>query len=258
MALTLDLTDNATTPTGFTATVAGSSGPTVSIFYTPADRPWPMDPWILAGTRVGDGAVVVPVDPRYYFVYATIPGLCSPPERVAVTTGLDEDATRMQASICATLNLLALPSRSDYLASPRLTAADPGWTGIGVLDHFREDWMERRYPCFEVSVEGQTEGQEIGSNGTDDIVYPFRVMLYDTGISARRHDHKPWVQWCRAKLSKAFRNRHLASITSSVVVKVEPLSIFVKQPDDGSRPKDLYAGGFTIKCVNRERRGLGA
>lgn len=36
---------------GFTATVSGTNGFPVSVFYTPADRPWPLDPWICKHTH---------------------------------------------------------------------------------------------------------------------------------------------------------------------------------------------------------------
>lgn len=254
--LTLSLADNRTSPTGFTATVAGSLGAAVAVAYTPADRPWPGDDWIAGGTRVGDGILIVAAPPKFYFAYASVPGTASPPGRVAVTTGLDEDATLMGRSIVATLNLMALPNRSTYAGG--LVFGDPGYGVIGAFDHLREDRMSLTYPCFEVTLDGQTEGQEKGSNACDDIVYPFRVMLYDTAVADTRHDHKPWIQYCRAKLSKAFRNQHLAGLRTSIVTKVEPLSIFQRQPTDGSKPANLYAGGFTIKVANREFRGLGA
>ena len=257
MALTLALSDNAN-GTGFTAAVAGSSGATVSVWYTPADRPWPGDAWILAGTRVGDGAFAGAVDPRFYFVYASAGGTCSPPERVAVTTGFDEVATLMQNSIVATIRLLALPSISDYLAAPRRASGGAGFVGIGAQAFVQQDWTERKYPCFSVALDNQTEAQENGSNGADDIVYPFSVMLYDTAVKPTKQDHRAWIQWCRAKVFKAFRNQHLAGVTSSVVTRVEPKQIVQRQFEDGSRPMNLYGGGFVVRCVNRELRGLGA
>lgn len=239
--LTLSLTDHADN-TGFVASVAGSLGATVSVWYTPADRPWPGDAWALAGTRTGDGDLAVAVPNRFYFCYASIVGEATPPERVAATSGLASVAQRVQDAVAALVKLCALDRIGD-----------------NVLTQVLLDVSEYRYPCAAVYLEGLSESEEKSTNGSDDIVYPAAVFLFDSGVKRSRHDHRSWVQKCRQQVFRALRNRHLAGVPESVIVRVRP-GVIAQERYDGANglPWQYYAGGFTVSVVCREPRGLGS
>lgn len=240
MALTLTIQDRQD-GTGFTAEIAGTSGDPVSVFYTLADRPWPLDAWIPGGSRTGDGTIAVTTPPRFYFVYAATPTACTPPERVAVTSADASVADRVQAALVAMLKLCDLPKVGDRVYSQIL--ADP---------------TEYKYPCVAVYLENLTEGEERSTNGTDDIVYPLSVVLLDTGVPATKHDHRGWVQACRQAVSRAVRNRHLAGVPESVIVRVTAGPIAQRWLTLDGFPREAYAGGFQIRVTCREPRGLGA
>lgn len=259
MALAVEFEDLAD-GTGFTANVTGSDGGEVSVFYTPADRPWPGDPWWLGDTRTGDGAVVVAVPPRFYFVYAADAAGPTPPDRLAVTSGRFEPATLIQDAIAAVILTLALPSQSDYQAAR--TPADLDWVGVKVLTQLSEDAAERQYPCVTITAADGVEELGPGTNDQDDVTYRYSVMLFDTIIQDRHRGTRQWVQFCRSKISKAFRFQHTMGITTLVQAKVRYRQVFIRRQENidgtGGGIWAGYAGGLTVECVNREPRGLGA
>lgn len=240
MALTLALADNAD-GTGLLATVAGSLGTPVAVHYTPADRPWPGDAWAIGGTRTGDGTLAVALPPRFYFVYAATSTAVTPPERIAVTSGEESVAERVQAAVVAVLKLADLPR-----------------VGDGVHNQVLLDPTAVKYPCAVVYLENLSEGEERSTNGTDDIVYPMSIILLDTGVSRTRHSHKAWVQACREKISRALRNVHLAGVPESVVTRVMGGPIAQERVGAAGLPVEMYAGGFQVRVTCREPRGLGA
>lgn len=242
MALTVSYSDNSD-GSGFTAAVTGTTGLPASVYYTPADRPWPLDPWVIGGTRTGDGTLTVPVLPRYYFAYAVIPstGEVTPPACVVASDSLASVAERVQDAVVARLKLCNLPRIADR-----------------VFDQVLADPTEFKYPCAAVFLENLSEGEETSTNCTDDIVYPVSVVLLDSGVPATKHDHRPWVQACRQAVGRALRNVHLAGVPESVVVRVQAGMIAQRWMQMEGFPKEAYAGGFTARVTCREPRGLGA
>lgn len=242
MALSLTIQDSASlTTTGFVATVAGSGGAAVALHYTQADRPWPLDPWVAGPTRTGDGAMTVNLPKRFYFVYAATATECTPPERVAVTTGEESVAERVQSAAVALLKICTLPR-----------------IGESVFNQALLDATELRYPCAVVYLEGLAEGEDRSTNGTDDIIYPLHVLLLNTGVSRTKHTHKAWVQDCRERVGRAFRNVHLPGVPESVLVKVTGGPIVQERVTAVGLPMECYAGGFQMRVTCREPRGLGA
>lgn len=242
MSLSLACVDLETTPSGFTATIAGSLGASVSVYYTPADRPWPGDAWILGGTRTGDGDVEVLCDPRHYFAYAATTTAVAQPERFAVTTGEDALATRCRVAVIAILQSLALEEIGDR-----------------VYDHQYPDGTEMEYPCIGVHLYNLSEQQEQGLNAADYISYPCRVIIYDTAIKRTDHTQSAKNDLWRQSIYRAFRDQHLPGVSEVRYVRVEPLLIAnLDQSEIDGRQFDYFAGGFTIRCVAMEPRGIGA
>ena len=242
MALTATYTDNQD-GSGILVTLAGTGGAPVNVYYTPADRPWPLDPWIPGGTRTGDGTVTIAAPPRYYFAYATIPstGETTPPACVVASIDQASVATRAQDAVVAWLKLCNLPRVGDR-----------------VYDQVLADPTEYKYPCVAVFLENLSEGEETSTNATDDIVYPHSVVLLDSGVPATKHAHRAWVQACRQAAGRALRNVHLAGVPESVIVRVQAGLIAQRWMVMEGFPKEAYAGGFTVRVTCREPRGLGA
>ena len=235
MAIRLEATDKATVPTGIDYTVSGSPG-AWSIFGTPADRPWPGDPWIPLESSTGNATGTIAVEKKHWFFIATGGAECTLPERVAVTDGLDPVATRCRSGIIAVIKSLNLEQIGDR-----------------VLGQIFPDDTEFKYPCVSVHVAGLSETEGPGLNMLDDITYPARIMFYDVHAKT---DHRPlpkYERW-RQAVARSFRNQHVPGVTPSIQIKVEPLLIA-----DLELPQyQHYAGGLLLRCSVREPRGIGA
>ena len=236
MPLTLRADDNAD-GTGVTATVAGSGGLAVSLYAARLDALWG-DGFLPAGSRVGDGPAALALRPGLYLLSATAGAACSPPVAANATAGKPSVATRCGQSAVALLKALNLP-------------------GVGgkVLDQIDLDQTEYRYPCCSVTVSGLAEGQEGGTNATDDIVYPLRLTFYDDNPPTR-HSAKPTYEAWREAVYRAFRWQRLPGVPESKFVRVTPVNkADFKTGDTGLTS---FAMAFQLACVCLEPRGWGA
>jgi hypothetical protein len=236
VSLGLALADYDDLPSGVTATLTGTLGASVSVYYTPADRPWPGDDWILGGTRTGNGDIEILLDKRHYFFVAKVAGDCTLPERFAVNDGLDPLATRCRAATIAILKTLALTQIGDE-----------------VNDQIFPDASEFKMPCITVYIEGGAERREDNTNELDAVGYPITVMVFDTH-SKTDHSKAALYEGWREKISRAFRDQHLGGVPESLYTRVEPVNIATAPNDEYSH----YVGGFNIINFVREPRGQGA
>lgn len=236
MPLALTATDHAD-GTGLTAALAGTGGLAAAVYAARMDAMYP-DGFVPRGTRTGDGPVALGLPPGLYFLSAVAGAACTPPVAAAATSGLSSVATRCGQAAVALLKLLALP----------------GIDGR-VYDQIDVDPTDYLYPCVSVTVAGLAEGQETGTNATDDIVYPLRVVFYEEQAPTD-HAPKPLYEAWREAVYRAFRWQRLPGVPESRFTRVQPVNkADLKTPDTGIAS---FAMAFQLACVCQEPRGWGA
>jgi hypothetical protein len=237
MPITITFQDDGNGTTA-TATVAGSVGQPVQVLWSPADKPWPADPWGVAGTRVGDGTVTVTLPPRLYFGAAKSPIDCTTPMPFAIINPADAVATRCRNAVVARIKLLGLNR-----------------IGEKVYSHlYPDDSGVETYPCVVCSSQGLSERMNAaGLNMLDEKGYPVKVGFYETG---RNSDHTvlPELESWREKVARAVMYWQPDSVPESLMTTVEPMVIV----EPGSKEYGLLMGYFVVRVTCREPRGLGA
>ncbi len=244
MTLGLDLTDNATVPTGVVATVTGTSDD-VTLYYTPADRPWPGDDWIFGGAAGGGGSIAVALPKRHYFFWATNGSDSSLPVRLAVTDGLDELASRCRDATIAILKALNLEGIGDRVynqMTPDETNSGIDASSGGI-----------KYPCAIVHVTNVSESQEAGTNELDTIGYPVVVQFFDFQKVTEHEKLLKYERW-RGQTQRAFRDQHLQGVPETVYTRVAMQNIAPVTQEKYEK----YMGGLLITNFVREPRGQGA
>lgn len=231
----LTITDNATTPTGVTATVSGSSGGANSVYVQAVTGQVGSGAWVLGGTRTGDGTVPLSLSRGYYFAYClTAPATLSGLAYVAVTDGADAVPARCFAAVKATLQLLDLP----------FTAR--------VYDHQFDGDLNVTYPCTVLTTEDTRETDEAALNGRDDIGHRVRVLVKDVVAKFDQAKKNTFLAW-RQAVTRAFINQRLPGVIESVRNKVEFGPPIVPA---GGKPQVVLE--LVVNCITREVRGLGA
>lgn len=237
MPLTLTVADRGTTPTGFTATVAGSDGAPVSLWTAPADRPFAGIVWAEVGSRAGDGAAAVDHPKGFVFVLAKTATECSLPEPLAVTDGLDSLPMRLQAAVAARLKLANLPRIGDR-----------------VHEQMMPDATELRYPCAVTHWVRSVTTEEAGLNALDYLVWPVQVDFYDHNPPTAHANRGLFLGWLDAA-GTAFRHQPLPGVDESAWcdVRFGPLADPAAAVEAG-----YYHGSLVVAVTCRQPRGLGA
>jgi hypothetical protein len=238
MAMTLDLTDWNDTPSGVTAAVSGVAG-SWTVYYTPADRPWPGDAWIVGGTGTGAGSVDIELPKRHYF-FAGVPDAGAPtlPERLAVNDGLDALATRSRAATIAALKTLNLENIGDR-----------------VYDQMFPLPQQMKFPCIGVHVADMTEEQAPGTNLLDTIGYPVDISFYAVRPPLFVQGLPMYERW-RQGVYRLFRDQHLQGVPESVYSRVVPQTVASSALIE--QQFDKYVSSMRITNYVREPRGQGA
>lgn len=236
MPITVTISNNAGSPSiGAVATVAGSSGGTVTVFAVQVASQFANQTWASYGSRTGDGTVPLALGAGFWFVYAVEGSTLSAVVYAGVTTGLDAVGTRCRAAVLATIQLLGLPMRA-------------------YLEQFEEEQTNSNTPCIVSDLaDGVKETDDAAMNNRDDIGHPVRVLILDRKGRFDNTDMAKYERW-RQAIWRAFHNQRLAGVIESVICKVEPYAV-------AEHEKGKYQGlrvGLLIRCRTRELRGLGA
>ncbi len=244
---TITVVDNATTPTGATAVIAGSSGAANSVYVRRRDQVWAPGSWTLGGTRTGDGSVSLTLDPGVWWYYLQSGSEApTPPEVVLVTDGLWKPPSRCRAAVLAQVQALALPAVGEpgtpgYLRAPQ-----------GYYEQIVPDERNAAFPAIIATAFGEAERRRPGLNGFDEIGYP--VWLF---VAARvgpvQHAILPAVEAWRYAMDRAFDNQVLPGVPESVGCTVEPKVII----DQKLPLYQFLVTGLVVVCWCRVPRGLG-
>lgn len=244
MALAITWTDSAD-GTGGTVTVAGSDAATVTVYKMAVDATGLTTPtFTSAGTRSGDGTVSVSLSAGYYWIYASGTVSGSPAISNLVYAYATEDTDAL-ISRCVD----ALAAR---LAGLTMTTG----SGVSVPNEriykriVPEPDATVEFPCILLTHEGNRESQDGTTTGKDDIGYPVNVLVCDRHGADFVTKRKTWMKW-RQQVFRALRNQRLAGVTESLIVRMEPLTMF-----DPKLPSYQHVIlGFVARCVCRETRG---
>lgn len=222
-----------------TATISGATAGTTNTVYAQAVEGTGSGSWVSVGSRVGDGQVTVaPGQGYWWFHVISTDGSESTLSNIvyrSLTSG--EDAVLVQSwdAIIARfqqLELSGIPRHRIYKQHQ-----------LQLLDS-----ME--FPCVVVCLEDGTEQEAAGTNETDDIGYPFKVVILD-----REDDYEAWfakrMLW-RQQLMRAVRHQKLTGVTLVHTVRVTPLVILGEKPEDA----DIFWSAFEARPEAREPRGL--
>jgi hypothetical protein len=239
MAATLTLADLAATPTGATATIAGSAGGANAVFVSHGDPAVPgvSAGWVEKGARAGDGDVTLSLRPGVYWAYLSADGGAelTPPVYVRVTDGLGAVASRCLAAVRDRVTALALPCTER------------------VYDQTFTDDPAVLYPLTVVTPAGARQSNEAALNGRDDWGHPVRVLIRDKVFQYDQTARTKFEGWRQAVL-RAFHNQRLPGVPESVVCRVD-LGPLVEPPPGGN---GKLMSELTVRCITREPRGLGA
>lgn len=244
MPTTLTVTDNATVPTGVTATISGSLGASNSIYAQQVTGQTGSGTWSLVGSQTGDGSQTIPLATGYWLLYClSAPATLSGIAYTQVTNGLTSVLDRSVQAVAATLALLNLPSSSPG------TVASPT---SNIIDALNEDEPKLILPGIVLTTDKTTPSDEAALNGRDDLGHAIRVLVKDICLkydSQRRSLYRGWWQ----SIFRAFHNQRLAGIPESVINKVE---MHNTTPTSQQAPQVIL--DLTIRAITREVRGLGA
>lgn len=235
MAATLTIVD-LTNGTGATATLAGTLGAAVSLYVAQVSGLAGALPFALAGTRVGDGSLVLAPQGGFglYFGYALVGGVPTNLVYFAVTSGAQAVATRVRRSVVNTIKLLPLPFAKN------------------VYEQILPDETNIRFPCAICTVDGVSETEEQVFSVNDDIGRPVKILIADRATKmdhARLPDYELW----RQAVDRCFRNQQLAGVVESVRCKIEPYTVI----DPTLREYQHMVTALTVRAICREPRGVG-
>lgn len=238
MPATLTIADLAAVPSGVTATVAGSGGAANSIRVSHGDPAVPdvSRGWVEKATLTGDGTATIPLRPGVYWAYLlTDAPEVTDPVYFRVTDGLGSVPERCFAAVRDRVRALALPCTER------------------VYDQTFTDDPAVTYPLTIVTRTGDRQSNPATLSGRDDWGHPVRVILRDKVIRFDQTARAAFDGW-RQAVVRAFHNHRLPGVPESVVCRVEFGALIEPQPGTGGK----LVSEFTVRCVTREPRGLGA
>lgn len=227
----------APTPTGLTATVAGTGGGAVAVYTSPFGGRVGSAEWSPAGSRTGDGAVALTLAVGHYWVSATAASAWAAPVYGVVAAPADAVRTRCVSAVAALLGQLAF----DGIDAGRV-----------YVRHKRQQTAFEQLPCVEVRRgEGPDDedyfGAEYDRPGYPVLVlFKLREALAPDALFARSD---LWYQ----QIARSFRNQELSAVAECWQVRVRPLP----ELDPSKTEFLMVSGGALLVCDVYEPRGFG-
>lgn len=241
-APTLSVADNAATPTGVVATLAGGhASATNTVSYQRVTNEVSAGTWSTLGSRTGNGTVSGTLAKGYYWfkcesVYSGETVLSNLAIQ-RVTDGADSVLVQCLDAIVATVQLLGLE--------------DAGSAALRVYGQVFRNMHLVTKPAILCCLDGLTPSENGGTNLRDDCSYPILVEIWDAGACEEKgHLYAKWYQ----DIWRALRNQRLAGVTEVYVVNVEPQNAV----DENLPNWQHWKGGLVVRPIAREVRGLGA
>ena len=238
MSVTLTVTDNQD-GTGGVATIAGSNGGTVSLYYLTYLGLQQGYSWVLYGTRTGDGTIAVSLAVGLYFWYCTdsANNVSTLVFQQLSNTGLQSVHYRSMLAVQTRIQGLGLSG----LASNKVV--------IQWLPRVWDDIDNLALPLVMIAPLGK-EGQPGILNNRDDIDYPIVVAIVDRQNEDYQANLQRNTRW-REQIFRALRHQRLLGVPEIITTDVEP--DFVINPEIFN--KNLWYSALLTKPRSREARG---
>jgi hypothetical protein len=245
MALTVSLADNGD-GSGAVATVAGSSGATVTVYARLIADTW-TGAWANAGGRTGDGAVPLSLPTGVWFVYAATATVVSLVATVGVTDGAAAILTRCRQAISDRIKLLNLPALG---TDPGRLAALNGRVYQQVTP---TDATNVVYPCVILSPSGLAETTSVSTSSYDVVRYLTGVLVVEKQGLENHLKIGPAEKW-RELIANSFRNQPLTGVPECSRVEVQYGAVV----DANTLATDAkLLSALTLHCACKTGRGLG-
>lgn len=252
MTLALSLSDNLNN-TGMTATIVGSDASSNnSIYVSPLFQGRSPLSWSLAGSRIGDGTLNLPVAAAYYFAYCAASSVggaaaLSPPVIGLASIALLSMQDQVEQAIQAKIQALSLNAVEGPLGS--IPASRVYYYDTAMTDEFL-DLLQT--PCVVVTPGyGVPETITGVVNARDDVGWPVDVWVI-AQFQPRQQNFAPNVKRWREQILRALRFQPLLNVPEVQTVLPEPQAILMWRP-----PQYGYAwSGMRFRAVGRDYRGV--
>lgn len=236
--MNLSITDNQD-GTGVIATIASSSGGSVTFYYQSVTG----TSWTSGGSRTGDGNISVSLDDGYYWGYSIEGSTISNVVYFWSTT--NDNSVHYRCLVAAqakiqSLNLEGIESRSIRFRK------------FPIITDFKGNSRDYNLPALILCPFGQ-ETVTPATNSRDDISYPVTLSLIVSDEAKTRdleENISTYLKW-REQIERAFRFQRLSGVTEIYNTIVEPNAIY--SPDVFQQ--GLWSSYMTIKFISREIRG---
>ena len=234
--------------TGATATISASeSGATNVVFVQNFSGDLGAGVWQNAGTRVGDGNIVLGLATGHYFGYvaSTSAGvtLVSSVVYFVVTDGLESLHSRCLTAAQARIQSLSLSGLDSDNVVIRKVPVDRNLAGSGGVG----------LPAIVLSPRRAEMPPDAGTNGLDDVRYDVLVAIFD------RDNQEPTLElnldrhllW-REQIARAFRNQRLIGVSQIINAEVEPAEGLLED----AWKHELMVSALLVRFTSREPRGF--
>ncbi len=231
MSLSLTVADNQD-GSGATATVSGSSGGAVVVYYQ-AD---PGRQLLAGGSRTGDGTVALSIPPGYYLGIAQVNG------------GGISSIVRF----VVTREALAVHEQCIQALKQKILLLDlKGFPAGRVYDQILPNDKLVDFPCIMLSIEGETEPEAGSLAELCDLQYPVRVWINTRADASTPANRAQYLMW-RQQIFRALENQRLPGADQPEIIGVRMMPIIdVKLPAVA-----LIVMGMTVTCISRFRGGV--
>lgn len=236
MSLTLQLQDNAD-GSGGVATLTGTTGASVSLFNSRFQGTMGTLAAVAAGSRVGDGTIVVAPGNGYYLWYAQTTSLFSNVVYQALTDGTQSVHYRCLLGTQAELLALSLS----------------GMPGGNIL----VKWLPRHWERIDSTpqiciVPLGKEGQPGLLTGLDDIEYPVVIATIDKDNNDYTLNLALRTLW-RQQIFRTFRHQRLPGVPE--IITTPMVTEYVVDPALFNR--NYFYSALLARFRSREVRGFG-
>lgn len=223
-----------------TATIAGSTAGTTNTLWSQQVVNSGAGTWTSLGSRVNDGEVILAPGVGYHWFHAvSTDGVTNAMTNLVyrrVSTGAEVNMELAFAAIVARLQQLELDgiNREDIHQQELL--------------EIYTDWT---FPCVVVCLVDSTEEFGPGSNITEEVHYPFKIVILDHFVEneTKRQQRLRW----RSQIIRALVNQKLPGVLQVFkTFTVRPGFIVGNKPPDA----DLWWSALEVSAWADETRGL--
>lgn len=235
MALTVAVSDNANS-SGVTATVTGSGGVPVSVYYQLAQQTsFAPTTWVLAGTLNGDGVLPIALNPGYAFFYAVSGSQVSSVVFSEITTATDSVMFRCLTAVQAQLQTLTLenlpPANIQVRYLPRALEGIDSWPLVCIAPLGQESIAP-----YMASIDLVQEPITVAT-----------IVPQNANYNANMRQCTRW----REQIGQRLRHQRLPGVPEMLTLEQLPSSIF-----DGSAFQHLWFLGLCLfHAKTRQTRG---